>query len=70
MEGPGKYEEEASAFMDLLEARGIALVVLDGKKGYGFEVVAGVSDRKKLILVFRSVADEMERELEQVAGVE
>lgn len=38
--GPGKYDRQATIARNLTEAKGIALIVLGGKKGDGFSVQA------------------------------
>lgn len=65
-EGPGKYDEEATAALLATRAKGIILVVIGGHSGQGFEVqlTQELMDSKtvsRVVEAIRSVADEIEK---------
>ncbi len=60
--GPGKYDEVASMAMQLTQARGVVLIVIDGSRGEGFEVQT--HDAKLLAAmpaILRHMADVIEK---------
>lgn len=66
-EGPGKYDDEATAAREATGALAVALIVLGGTRGSGFSVqaveLANTSVLKSLPDLLRSLADQIERDV-------
>ena len=62
--GAGPYDAEATAAREACGARGVVLMVRDGKHGDGFEVqMSDPRDLRALPRVLRDLADQVERQL-------
>lgn len=61
MEGPGKYDDEATKARVATFADGVALIVLNGVHGSGFSVQAPLHVLKTMPEILRALADEIER---------
>lgn len=63
MNGPGKYDAEATELRESLEARGVALIVIGGRMGSGFSVQGPMDLVQAIPAMLRAAADEMENDL-------
>lgn len=65
--GAGNYDDECHEVMVKTEAEGVALVVINGKKGGGFSInilpERAMAMYPKLPELFRAVADEIDGEM-------
>ena len=59
--GPGKYDDLATWVREQAEARGVIVLVLDGKLGSGFSVQATLDVTVRLPALLRHMADDIER---------
>jgi hypothetical protein len=65
--GPGKYDKECTAAREVTEADACLLIIVKGKKGSGFSC----QTRSPISLIslpglLRSVADEMDKSMEEM----
>jgi hypothetical protein len=58
--GPGKYDDEATAIREKLNAEGIILIVLGGDKGEGFSAQLNLEDSIKVPRILRVIADQIQ----------
>jgi hypothetical protein len=61
--GKGKYDDLCTEAREKSKGRGAILIILEGEKGFGFSVQAGLPDLLKLPAVLRIIADNMEEDL-------
>ncbi len=62
-QGPGKYDDIATAAREQTDAKCIVLVVLGGNRGNGFSVQATADVHPDdLVTVLRKVADQIEHD--------
>jgi len=59
--GPGKYDEAVTTLREILGARGILLVVVDGIHGSGFSAQLPPDLTLSLPEVLRSLADQIDQ---------
>ena len=59
--GPGKYDDLATWVREQAEARGVIVLVLDGKLGSGYSVQATLDVTVRLPALLRHMADDNER---------
>lgn len=65
----GKYDAEASELLERLDSAGVAVIVIGGSKGHGFQVAINAEKQdphevtQGLVKVLRNVADQMERDM-------
>lgn len=62
--GGGKYTEITAEIRQRTGAGGVILIVLDGEKGFGFEVQVDAEYLMKLPAVLRTMADDIEADLQ------
>ncbi len=70
MIGPGKYDGECRVLQELLQANGVLLAVVGGKKGTGFSCAASLPNLKILPGVLREIADQLERDIKVMEAPE
>jgi len=58
--GPGKYDELCTWVRQQAEARGVILVVIDGKEGEGFSAQLSPLDTMRMPSLLRIIADQIE----------
>lgn len=63
--GPGKYDEIATQARELAQARGVVVLVLNGKRGSGFSVQVPANLMPELPGIFRQLAEQIEAELRE-----
>lgn len=68
LNGPGKYDAEATAAREACEAEGVVLIVHNGKRGHGFEVHLPLEALACLPDVLRDMANQTEAQL-RAAGI-
>ena len=61
--GPGKYDDLTTIVSRRSAARGVIVMVIDGKRGSGFSVQATAEITAALPALLREVADRIERDL-------
>jgi methylmalonyl-CoA mutase cobalamin-binding subunit len=61
--GPGKYDDECTEVREKLEAQGIILCVIGGKKGNGFSVQGSLQVITTLPDTLEHMANEMRRSM-------
>jgi hypothetical protein len=61
--GPGRYDDEAAAVMEAVNASGVILIVIGGDRGEGFEVHATAEVTLKLPEMLRTIADQIEEDI-------
>lgn len=65
----GRYDEECTKLIKEFEARGVLLIVLDGKRGTGFSMSTGdINLATAVPRILRQVADDIERQNKKAAG--
>lgn len=69
--GPGKYDDVTTAILLDLEASGVLVGVIGGKRGSGFSIsLASPSMAPVVVSVLRSIADELEGTQSQLESLE
>jgi hypothetical protein len=63
--GPGKYDEICTAARIAAGARGIVLIVIEGKRGHGFSLQAEEGWEKAIPGLLRKMADDIEKDQEE-----
>jgi hypothetical protein len=59
--GPGKYDEAVTTLREILRARGILLLVIDGEKGSGFSAQLPPAETLALPEILRGIADQIDQ---------
>jgi hypothetical protein len=59
--GPGKYDEETTLLREKTEAKGVVLLIFNGKKGSGFSCQAPLELQLRLPAILREMAEEIEK---------
>lgn len=59
--GPGKYDEAVTTLREILHARGVLLVVVDGVNGSGFSAQLPPDLALSLPEVLRALADQIDQ---------
>jgi hypothetical protein len=67
MLGTGKYDKWAETCCKQLKARAVMIMVIDGIEGTGGSMKAPIDVMVQLPLIFRLMADEIERDIYQQA---
>ena len=60
--GPGKYDDLATVVPEPAQARGVIVIVIDGKLGGGFSVQANRAVTARLPALLRHIADDIEHD--------
>lgn len=69
--GPGRYSQQAERVMHDENASMVILMVLNGQRGSGFDVVGdvGVVTNGKVVELLRFMADEIEKTLRKAGEI-
>lgn len=65
---PGKYDPECEAAYKATEAKGVMLLVIDGKHGNGFSAILRGEMVVKVPVLLRRMAQEIENEAKKAIG--
>ena len=59
--GPGVYDEETTLLREKTEAKGVVLLIFNGKKGSGFSCQAPFELQLRLPAILREMAEKIEK---------
>jgi len=62
--GPGKYDDAATAVMEMTKAAGVLVIVMGGERGQGFSFQSvSIELIRNVPAMLRTVADQIEADL-------